>query len=192
MAGLARLVVRWKLDEPVDLVAHFVSALECNLAEAAGRLNQLLRVGPGDTDSDSGLFWTRRYDFSDRALMLGSNQAAKVDLIGESRAADIVVNVVLPFLAGYGRDKRESHLVSRSLEAYRAHPPLSRNELIDNMGRQVFRYWLENPDEAKLDGKAAGKVTIARLVNTACRQQGLIHLHHHFCARQEYSACPLS
>ena len=192
MAGLARLLVRWQLAEAADLITHFTSALKGNPTEVAGRLNQLLRVEPGDEESDSGLFWTRRYDFSDRALMLGSNQSARVDLIGESRAADMVVNVVLPFLIGYGRDKRDPPLVSQALEAYRVHPPLSRNELIDTVGRQVFRHWLENPAEAVLEGKAVGKVTIARLVNTACRQQGLIHLHHHFCAGQEYSACPLS
>jgi hypothetical protein len=98
----------------------------------------------------------------------------------------------LPFLAGYGRDKRDSQLVAQALEVYRGHPPLSRNELIDNVGRQVFHYWLENPAEAKLEGRAVGKITITRLVNNACRQQGLIHLHHHFCAGQDYSACPLS
>ncbi len=174
MAGLARLLVRWQLTEAADLVPHFASALKGNPIEVAGRLNHLLRVEPGDEESDSGIFWTRRYDFSDRALMLGSNQSARVDLIGESRAADMVVNVVLPFLTGYGRDKRDPSLVSQALEAYRAHPPLSRNELIDTVGRQVFRYWLENPAEVVLEGKAVGKVTIARLVNTACRQQGLI------------------
>jgi hypothetical protein len=103
----------------------------------------------------------------------------------------MVLNIVLPFLAGYGRDKRDAKLVSQTLAAYRVHPPLSRNELIENVGRQVFRYWLENPGEAVLEGKPLGKVTIARLANTACRQQGLIHLHHHFCAEQAYSACPL-
>jgi hypothetical protein len=192
IAGLARLVLRWKLNEAAELVEYYAVGLKGTPEEAAAHLNQLLRVAPDDAESDSGLFWTRRYDFTDRALMLGSQQAAKVDLIGESRAADMIVNVVLPFLAGYGRDKRDPQLVSQALEVYRGHPPLSRNELIDNVGRQVFRYWLENPTEAQLEGRAVGKVTIARLVNNACRQQGLIHLHHHFCAGQDYSACPLS
>lgn len=192
IAGLARLVLGWKLNAAADLPEYYASNLKGTAEEAAAHLNRLLRVAPGDAESDSGLFWTRRYDFTDRALMLGSQQAAQVDLIGESRAADIVVNVVLPFLAGYGRDKRDPRLVSQVLEVYRGHPPLSRNELIDNVGRQVFRYWLENPAEATLEGKAVGKVTVARLVNTACRQQGLVHLHHHFCAEQDYSACPLS
>jgi hypothetical protein len=155
-------------------------------------LNALLQAPPGEAESDSGLFWTRRYDFGDRALLVGSSQSAGVDLIGESRAADMVLNIVLPFLAGYGRDKRDPALVKQALAVYRAHPPLSRNELIENVGRQVFRHWLENPAEAVVEGKPLGKVSIARLVNTACRQQGLIHLHHHFCAEQEYAACPFS
>jgi hypothetical protein len=192
IAGLARLVLRWELTEAAELVEYYAAGLKGTPEEAAAHLNRLLRVAPDEAESDSGLFWTRRYDFTDRALMVGSQQAAKVDLIGESRAADMIVNVVLPFLAGYGRDKRDSQLVAQALEVYRGHPPLSRNELIDNVGRQVFRYWLENPAEAKLEGQAVGKVTITRLVNNACRQQGLIHLHHHFCAGQDYSACPLS
>lgn len=192
LAGLARLLVGWQLNEAADLVSLFIKALKGDPAKADERLNELLRAAPGDEDSDSAAFWTRRFDFSDRALMVGSNQAAGVDLIGDSRAADMVVNVVLPFLAGYGRDKRDRQLVAQAIEAYRLHPPLSRNELIDNVARQVFRYWLENPAEVRLEGKASGKVSVARLVNTACRQQGLIYLHHHFCAGQQYSACPLS
>jgi hypothetical protein len=191
LAGLARLLVGWQLNEAVDLLEKFKRAVFGPIEGAASRLNALLRAEPGDQESDSGLFWTRRYDFGDRALMVGSNQAAGVELIGESRAADMVLNIVLPFLAGYGRDKRDPRLVTQTLAVYRAHPPLSRNELIENVGRQVFRYWLENPGEAVLEGKPLGKVTIARLANTACRQQGLIHLHHHFCAEQAYSACPL-
>jgi hypothetical protein len=188
---MARLLAGWRLNEPGELIEKFKAALGEEIEGAAGRLNALLRAVPGDQESDSGLFWTRRYDFGDRALMVGSNQAAGVELIGESRAADMVLNIVLPFLAGYGRDKRDPALVAKTLAVYRAHPPLSRNELIENVGRQVFRHWLENPGEAVLEGKPLGKVTIARLVNTACRQQGLIHLHHQFCAEQAYSACPL-
>ena len=198
LAGLARLLVRWQLSDAADLIERLAAPLEELPAQVAKSLNASLRVELEEADTDSAAFWLRRFDFSDRALMSDQHgQQARVDLIGADRAADMVVNIVLPFLTAYGRDQRRPDLARPALAAYALHPKLASNELVENVARQVFRHWLENPDEARsyLETQAVkGRVpalTIARLVEGARRQQGLIYLHHNFCAEQNYTTCPL-
>ncbi len=188
LAGLARLLVRWEADEPADLLEELTLIARAEPQSAAGRLGEFFRVElSGQAQSESAAFWARRYDFSDRAIMAGQNaRGATADLIGADRAADIVINIALPFLAGYSRDRRLPGLDERATAVYRAHPRLGSNELIENVARQVFRYWLDHPQETP-----DGKVSLARLVAGARRQQGLIYLHHHFCAEQDFGACPL-
>ena len=195
IAGLARLLARLKLDEAEDLLGTLTGLVEKPPAEACKALDQLFRVELQAEESDSAAFWTRRYDFSDRAIMAGETaKGASADLIGADRAADMVVNIVLPFLAGYGRDRHYSHLTEAALAAYRAHPRLATNELVENVAKQVFRYWLENPAEAEpyLPPGRGGKLSLPRLIDGARRQQGLIYLHHHFCAEQNFGGCPLA
>ncbi len=197
IAGLARLVVRLGLSEAEDLLAGLTARAEEKPAEACTSLAQFCRVELKAEENDSAAFWARRYDFSDRAILAGENaKGATADLIGTDRAADMVVNIILPFLVGYGRDRHSSRLVEAALATYRAHPRLGTNELVENVARQVFRYWLENPAEAEpylgANSGRAGKISVARLIDGARRQQGLIHLHHHFCADQNFTNCPLA
>jgi hypothetical protein len=133
-----------------------------------------------------------RFDFARRALMVGDNAKGAIsDLIGSDRAAEIVINIALPFLYGYARDRNDVVLEARALAAYCVHPKPGSNELVENVARQVFRHWLEKPGELILNGKPLKKLTAGRLIETACRQQGLIYLHHRFCTEQDYSTCPL-
>ncbi len=196
IAGLARLLVRLKLDEAEDWLTTLTAKLNMLPAEACKELLGICRVELNGEESDSAAFWARRYDFSDRAIMAGDTaKGATADLIGADRGADMVVNIILPFLAGYGRDRYHPGLTQKALAVYNAHPRLGTNELVENVARQVFRYWLENPAEAvpfleKSKGRA-GKLSLNSLIDGARRQQGLIYLHHHFCAEQDYTTCPL-
>ena len=79
--------------------------------------------------------------------------------IGESRARDIVVNAVLPFMRAYAGAKRSDALGARCLELYRKFPKLHENEIT----REAMRLF-----EVRAKGVD---------VRTAARQQGLIHLY---------------
>lgn len=79
--------------------------------------------------------------------------------IGESRARDIVVNVVLPFMRAYAALRRSDQLRERCAELYKKFPKLSDNEITREM---MSLLTLENRNV---------KVRAAR------RQQGLIHLY---------------
>jgi hypothetical protein len=92
-------------------------------------------------------------------------------LLGRGRAADIVVNVLLPFAAAWGRAGARPGLAVKALEMYRQYPVLAENTLERHMVKQlgIGRY----------------------LVSTARRQQGLLHIYRAFCAQGKCRDCPL-
>ena len=78
--------------------------------------------------------------------------------IGEGRAREIAVNVVLPFMYGWGGIARDRELRSASMETFRRMPGLADNEISREMKRLL-------PQEVDTRG--------------ARRQQGLIHIYKH-------------
>ena len=78
--------------------------------------------------------------------------------IGESRAREIAVNVVLPFLYAWGGVARDRKLRAASMEIFRRMPGLADNEITREMKRLL-------PPGVDTRG--------------ARRQQGLIHLYKH-------------
>lgn len=88
-------------------------------------------------------------------------------LLGKERAADIVINVLLPFFytKGLARDREEI------LKIYQNYRAPEENTLIKHMRQQVG---------------------ISRfLVNTARRQQGLIHIYKTQCLEGNCGRCPI-
>ncbi len=195
LAGLARWLAGQDWNAPEDLLEMLIEASAGSPEEICRRLKGLFRVGLDGEDSAGAAFWAKRYDFGDRALLVSSRaKAAPTDLIGADRAADIVVNVVLPFLVAYGRDRRQPELTARSLAAYAVHPRTGSNELVENVARQVFKDWLEGRLEApvSLVAERPQPITVNWLVNGACRQQGLLQLHRKYCTEHNYAGCPLA
>ncbi len=137
------------------LVARFAGEgarkqLERSLAQAGprgvfGALRRLLTV------EDKG-YWGRHWDF-------GRPGPAGATLVGSSRAAEITVNVVLPFFVALYRLDGNRAGAERCRSLYVEHPPLSANRITLQMERMLLR-------------EGASKV-----VTTARRQQGLIGLY---------------
>jgi hypothetical protein len=92
-------------------------------------------------------------------------------LLGRDRAADIVINVFLPFAVAWGRVNARPELAEKAMAIYRRYPPLASNTLQRHMNRQLG-----------IDNKMA---------NTARRQQGLLHLFKTFCSLGACQDCPL-
>ena len=96
------------------------------------------------------------------------------DFLGQGRAREIAVNVILPFSFAWTEADSQPKLKEHSLVLYRTYPRLGEN--------QITRYLSE-----LFWGR--GK---ARVVNSAQRQQGLIHLYKTFCQEQRCEACPVN
>ena len=78
--------------------------------------------------------------------------------IGTSRAADMAVNMVLPFLHGWGLEKSDKPLASAALGLFQCWPPLENNSHITSTEAVLFpSRWLP-------------------LACRACEQQGVLHL----------------
>jgi hypothetical protein len=102
------------------------------------------------------------------------NAKEGVALLGASRAADTVVNVVMPLLLAVADREGNDELRERVLAAYAAFPRLSENAITRVMCEEAL-------------GPRAGKS-----VSGARRQQGLIHLYQFYCQARRCYECPVS
>jgi hypothetical protein len=100
-----------------------------------------------------------------------SHQTFHGALLGGPRAADIVINVWLPFMAAWGRADGHMDPAEKASEIYRRYPAISGNTLERHMYRQLG--------------------LVRETVKTARRQQGLLHIFKSFCAVGNCPACPV-
>ncbi|MBI2856414.1 MAG: DUF2851 family protein [Chloroflexi bacterium] len=133
------------------IVARF---LKNGLVEGLGNaLMRGLREAERSLRVESTGFWEHHLDYH---LPVGRAPA----LIGAGRARDMVVNILLPFFYGISYLLEDREMGRRSLGLYHLCPPGQDNEVT----REVKGLLLPFPQ-----GKA--------LVNSARRQQGLLHLY---------------
>ena len=116
-------------------------------------------------------YWATHYRLEEKAPELVNERSAT--LVGKQRARDIVINVVLPVLVAYALEIGDAPLKIRISQLYQEYPKISSNTIIKTMGRQLFG-----------DEKQARE-----FIQTAARQQGLIHLYKLYCHRGECRRC---
>jgi len=110
-------------------------------------------------------YWASHFDFG------SGNRISSPTLLGSRRAADIIVNVLLPFTLAWSRLNSQPELEKKVFDLYRCYPRLAVNTVERHMMNQL----------------GLG----SRLVNSAQRQQGLIHIYNSLCTQGRCSACPL-
>ncbi len=111
-------------------------------------------------------YWRDHFDFDVRSKTKISA------LLGNSKAGEIIVNVVLPFAFSWGKMSNEPELMKKAMELYNSYPKLAENEITRHMAKQLC---LEEPSNF-----------------TACHQQGLIHIFRNYCREGRCSQCPLA
>jgi hypothetical protein len=155
---LARLL--W---EQGGILGSFLSRLDLPPDQLARRWTALLSVtGTG--------YWASYADFG-HPLRADKEEMA---LIGTSRAADIVVNVLLPLIVAYATRTETQALQEATLSVYAHYPRLADNQITRAMTEEAL-----GPR-----GKGA--------INGARRQQGLIHLYRLYCQARRCYECPVS
>ncbi len=95
----------------------------------------------------------------ERGLTVKGEGSGPWALIGKARAGDTAVNGLLPFFHSLGTLRGDGELRRRCLELYQSYPRLQHNEITKEMAQRLLTH------EA------------FREVNSARRQQGLIHMH---------------
>jgi hypothetical protein len=95
-------------------------------------------------------------------------------LIGEGRAREIVVNVILPFTLAWAQDKYRTKLVQKVWALYRNYP-------------KAGEYGITRELATSLMGTGTSK-----LLSSVMRQQGLLHIERTFCRSRVCSRCPIA
>jgi hypothetical protein len=103
----------------------------------------------------------------------GCRSPGRRALIGQGRAREIVVNIALPFAFAWAEANYEASLAEAALWLYRIYPKSGENEMTRGLTRL-------------LGTKASA------LVDSARRQQGLLHLDKTFCRQRRCDICPLA
>jgi hypothetical protein len=157
LAAMSYLITRYREE---GLLAglwgrYVVDAPSC---QGWHRMEEALLVGADD-------YWGCHLDFGADSLTTSPT------VLGEGRASDIMVNVLLPFTYARGRSAGRPGLATASLAAYRDYPRLADNALLRHMRLQL---------------------RIGRpVVNSARRQQGLLHIYRTLCTQGRCEHCPL-
>jgi hypothetical protein len=94
-------------------------------------------------------------------------------LIGRTRAREVAVNIVLPFACACAEASSQPALAEQALALYIKCPKLGENEITRRLTALLF-------------GGSASKV-----IGSARRQQGLIHLAKTFCEQRWCRVCPI-
>jgi hypothetical protein len=110
-------------------------------------------------------YWRDHFDFHVRSKTTMSA------LLGNSKAREIIVNVVLPFAFTWGKLAHDASLAVNAPELYLSYPKLAENFVTRHMAKQLCLN-----DRFNL---------------TACHQQGLIHIFRNYCREGRCTECPL-
>ncbi len=161
VAGVSQLISVWSAGDPLDRML-------ADLLTAERTARPALLADRWHAKAESADFWAQHHDFG-RPLA-----TPQPWLVGAGRAADVVVNVVLPFAYAFGQASADAALSKRALSLYQQYPSGPPNRVLREMARQV--------------GGADG----AKLARGACRQQGLIHLYRHWCDARDCANCAAS
>ncbi len=140
----------------------------------SGMLELLTQASPSHSSRrlEQGLvvtangYWAGHFDFA-RGIEWAPT------LLGEERAGQIVINVLLPFFFAWSGASSSPTLQSHTLTLYRQYHRLGEN-------------WITRHLLGQIVGGPSPK-----LVSSAQRQQGLLHLYKTFCSGWECARCPL-
>ncbi|MBI4181050.1 MAG: DUF2851 family protein [Chloroflexi bacterium] len=110
-------------------------------------------------------YWANHFDFS-------SGRRESPTLLGSGRVADITVNVLLPFTFAWGQFIYQTDLAGKAIDLYRSYPRLPTNSVEKHMTEQLS--------------------LSSSLVNSAQRQQGLIHIYNNWCTQGRCDCCRLA
>jgi len=111
-------------------------------------------------------YWVSHFDFG------SGNRIRSPTLLGSRRAADIIVNVLLPFTLAWSQLTSQPELGKKVIDLYRSYPRLVVNSVERHMRNQLG--------------------LSSNLVNSARRQQGLIHIYNTLCTQGRCSTCCLT
>ncbi len=104
-------------------------------------------------------YWKTHYDF-------GKESKAEKSAAGQSRAEDVITNVIIPLIYVYSREYRDDDMFVKMKRMYVSEEDRSDNVILKMMKKQL--------------GLKPASV---------CESQGVIHLHNFYCSKEKCSEC---
>jgi len=157
LVAMSYLIVRYRQQGILDGVV--------NMAKEAAFSQSPYRLEKGLVVTGSG-YWASHFDFG------SGSRIRSPTLLGSSRASDIAVNVLLPFMVAWSRLTPQPEIERKAFDLYHRYPKLVVNSIERHMTSQL-----------RLSSS---------LVNSARRQQGLIHIYNTLCTQGRCNCCPLT
>lgn len=166
LAAMSRLLARYAWTRGGSgLSGSFLDIMDTfSPTELAKEWTGMLAL-PGDG------YWASHSDFGRPLAGLNKEEVA---LIGSSRAADMLVNILLPLSLAYADTHGKPHLRTKAQALYATFPRLAENKITKAMADEAF-----GPRK-----RSAAK--------TARHQQGLLHLYRLYCEARRCYECPIS
>ena len=146
----------------LPLIEGAATANQRDLASIRRRLQERLTPAP------SG-YWENRSHFGKGIPQRGAA------LIGAARAADIIVNKLLPITLLWAEQSQSPKLTEAVHRLYNSYPKLQENRITQRIEAQIFSQ--EQP--------------IKLISPSAKKQQGMIYLNNNFCSSQLCDLCPI-
>ncbi|MDZ7263717.1 MAG: DUF2851 family protein [candidate division KSB1 bacterium] len=116
-------------------------------------------------------YWASHYQLEDNISPLEDSRSAT--LIGQERAREIVINVVLPVILAHAREIGVSNVAEKIWDLYHHYPRQSNNSIVVQMIETLFT----TEEKAR------------KPIQTSALQQGLLHLYKLYCRRGECDHC---
>ena len=157
IVGMSRLLQRYRENS----LLHGLVALVRDVPPENGSLF----LEDGLIAADDG-YWAGRFDFGK-----GYPGLSKC-LIGQTRTADIVINILLPFVYSWGAENGETALAEKALALFDSYPGVETNTVARHMIAQF--------------GLRGSQVKFAK------HQQGLLHLYKRWCTQGRCRECELN
>jgi hypothetical protein len=116
---------------------------------------------------------TERLEAGFTVSAVGHYSGEERALIGQGRAREVMVNIVLPFACARAEAISQPDLEEQALRLYRTYPKTGDNEITRRLTALLF------------NGNGS------KVVDSARRQQGLIHLEKSYCVQRWCRMCPI-
>lgn len=158
IAALGYLLCRFQAMGWLNALLNIIRRASCERAE---RILEPYLTVMGEE------YWNDHYDFG-----LKSPAGLGCSLLGRERAAEIVVNVLLPFALAWSQKSGEVALSHQVYSIYHRYHRLESNSIERHMLQQL--------------------AVNRNLVSTARRQQGILHIYRSFCTQGKCGDCVFS
>ncbi|MCF7790621.1 MAG: DUF2851 family protein [Victivallales bacterium] len=150
IAALTVLLNRISLDDPFGCILNTFNSLKPN--SSYREFEQFFLC--------SNSLWDKYSGFS-------TKPTSKSAVLGHSRSLDIIINIILPTIYGYGKINKNQKIVNKVINLFLKLPPAQDNIIL----KMSTQRWL-------IPGERSKKV-----ISCTASQQGVIHLCKNYCEK---------